>query len=182
VPVANTTPLPVQVFVANTSAGVTSVVNLQNLSAQMMFVGLSACTPNTGLPLMPGERIRLNNVTKSVYACSNWAASSTQLATMSSSAYTAGSTQFTTSAAALSVLPAGTYFVIGGTANSSQQEVLCVASSVSTTVLTTTTASLFDHAASQPVWGVTWYPSSLNIQRGTSLPVQVSGPMSPSGQ
>jgi hypothetical protein len=182
VPVTNTTPLPAQVFAANTTAGVTSVVNFQNMSSQIMFVGLSACTPQTGLPLMPGERIRLNNVPKSVYACSNWAPSSTQLATASASAYTAGSTQFTTSAAALSVLPVGTFFVIGGTANTSSQEVLCVATSVSTTVLTTTTASLFDHAASQPMWATTWSPSSLNIQRGTSLPAQVSGSFAPSGQ
>jgi hypothetical protein len=181
VPVTNTTPLPAQVFVANTTAGVTSVVSLMNMSPQMMFVGLSACTPTTGLPLMPGERIRLNNVPKSVYACSNWAAG-TQLATAAASAVTAGTTSFTTSAAALSVLPVGTYFVIGGTANSSQQEVLQVATSVSTTVLTTTTGSLFDHAASQPMYATTWTPSSLNIQRGTSLPAQVAGSFSPSGQ
>ena len=180
-PVTNTTPLPAQVFVANTTAGVTAVVNLMNMSSQMMFVGLSACTPATGLPLMPGERIRLNNVPKSVYACSNWVAG-TQLATLSASAYTAGSTQFTTSAAALASLPVGTYFVVGGTANSSQQEVLCVATSVSTTVLTTTSGSLFDHAVSQPVWAATWYPSSLNIQRGTSLPMQNAGQFAPSGQ
>ena len=180
-PVTNTTPLPTQVFVANTTVGVTSVVNLQNMSAQSMFVGLSACTPYTGFPLGPGERIRLNNITKSVYACSNWTAG-TQLATLNSSAYTAGTLQFTTSASALSALPVGTYFVIGGTTNSSQQEVLCVATSVSTTVLTTTTATLFDHAASQPLYATTWYPASLNIQRGTGLPVQVAGPVAPSGQ
>jgi hypothetical protein len=72
--------------------------------------------------------------------------------------------------------------VVGGTTNSSQQEVLCVATSVSTTVLTTTTASLFDHAASQPLYATTWTPASLNLQRGTSLPVQVAGPVAPSGQ
>ncbi len=180
-PVTNTTPLPTQVFVSTSTAGVTSVVNFQNMSSQMLFIGLSACTPATGMPLMPGERIKLNNVPKSMYACSNWV-TGTQLATMNSSAYTAGSTQFTTSAAALSALPVGTYFVIGGTVNTSQQEVLCVATSASTTVLTTTTASLFDHAASQPVFAATWYPASLNIQRGTSLPQQMGGAIAPSGQ
>jgi hypothetical protein len=181
VPFANPGPLPTQIFVANTTAGVTACLNLQNQSGQIMYVGLSACTPNTGIPLMPNERIKLNNVTKSLYACAAWAAG-TQLATTSSAAYTAGSTAFTTSAAALSVLPVGTYFVIGGTANSSQQEVLCVATSASTTTLTTTTASLFDHAASQPMYAATYTPGVLNLQRGTSLPALASGAMAPSGQ
>ena len=180
-PFANPGPLPLQIYVANTTAGVTSVLNLQNMSNQIMYVGMSACTPQTGIPLQPNERIRLNNVTKSLYACASWV-SGTQLATMNSSAYTAGSTQFTTSAAALSVLPVGTYFVVGGTTNSSQQEVLCVSTSVSTTVLTTTTGSLFDHAASQPIYATTYTPGVLNLQRGTSSPSQSQAVMAPSGQ
>lgn len=180
-PFANPGPLPTQIYVANTSAGVNAVLNLQNQSSVIIYVGLSACTPNTGLPLMPNERIKLNNLSKSVYACAAWSAG-TQLATLSSSAYTAGTTQFTTSASALSALPVGTYFVVGGTTNSSQQEVLSVASSVSTTVLTTTTASLFDHAASQPLYAVTYTPGILNLQRGTSLPAQSQAPIAPSGQ
>ena len=180
-PFANPGPLPTQIYVANTTAGVTACLNLQNQSNQIMYVGLSAVTPKTGIPLQPNERIRLNNVTKSLYACASWV-SGTQLATMNSSAYTAGTLQFTTSASALASLPVGTYFVVGGTTNSSQQEVLCVATSVSTTVLTTTTASLFDHAASQPVYATTYTPGVLNLQRGTSSPSQSGLVMSPSGQ
>lgn len=180
-PFANPGPLPTQIYVANTTSGVTACLNLQNQSTQIMYVGLSACTPATGLPLQPNERIKLNNVSKSLYACAAWVAG-TQLATMSSAAYTAGTSQFTTSASALSVLPVGTYFVVGGTTNSSQQEVLCVATSVSTTVLTTTTVSLFDHAASQPIYATTYTPGVLNLQRGTTLPSQSGLAMSSSGQ
>ena len=180
-PFANPGALPTQIYVANTTAGVTAVLNLQNQSSQIMYVGLSAVTPKTGFPLQPNERIRLNNVTQSLYACANWA-SGTQLATMNSSGYTAGTTQFTTSAAANTALPPGTYFVVGGTTNSSQQEVLSVATTVSTTVLTTTTPSLFDHAASQPIYAVTYTPGLLNLQRGTGSPSQSGAPMSPSGQ
>lgn len=173
-PFVNTTPLPTQVFVAPTGTGVNPFCILKNESpSQTLFVGLSACTPKTGIPLPPNTRIELANATSGLYACSNWVVG-TQLATTSSSAYTAGTIQFTTSASALASLPVGTYFVVGGTTNASQQEVLCVATSVSTTVLTTTTGSLFDHAASQPIYAATTTPGVLRVERGTSLPAVTS--------
>lgn len=169
-PFVNTTPLPTTVFVAPTGTGVNALCILKNESpSQTLFVGLSACTPKTGIPLPPNESIKLNSANSNLYACSNWVVG-TQLATTSSSAYTAGTIQFTTSASALASLPVGTYFVVGGTTNASQQEVLCVATSVSTTVLTTTTASLFDHAASQPLYAATTTPGILRVERGTGLP------------
>jgi len=179
VPSVNTTPLPSQVFVANTTAGVTSVVNLQNQGPQTMFVGLAACTPNTGLPLGPGERIRLNNVTKSLYACSNWVAG-TAAATLSTSASaTVGTTSFTVAAGGMPNIPVGTYFTIGA---GTGQEVLNVATSASTTTITTTTGCLFEHYASEVLNSVTWTPAPLNVQRGTSLPAQIGGALAPSGQ
>jgi hypothetical protein len=179
VPSVNATPLPTQVFVAITTSGVTSVVNLQNQGTQTMFVGLAACTPNTGLPLSPGERIRLNNVTKSLYACANWAAG-TAAATLSTSASaTVGTTSWTVASGGMANIPVGTYFTIG---SGSGQEVLNVATSASTTTITTTTGSLFEHYASETLNSVTWTPAPLNIQRGTSLPVQLGGALAPSGQ
>ena len=178
-PFANPGPLPTQIYVANTTAGVTSVLNLQNQSNQIMYVGLSACTPNTGLPLMPGERIRLNNVTKSLYACANWAAG-TAAATLSASAsVTVGTTSWTVASGGMANIPVGTYITVG---TGSGAEVLNVATSVSTTTITTTTGSIFEHYASEVVSSVTWTPGVLNLQRGTTLPVMNSGAMSPSGQ
>jgi hypothetical protein len=49
-------------------------------------------------------------------------------------------------------------------------------------VLTTTTASLFDHAASQPVYATSYTPGVLNLQRGVTSPSQSGLVMSPSGQ
>ena len=178
-PFANPGPLPGQIYVANTTAGVTACLNLQNQSNQIMYVGLSACTPNTGFPLMPGERIRLNNVTKSLYACANWA-TTTAAATLSTSAsVTVGTTSFTVASGGMANIPVGTYFSIG---TGTGQEVLAVATSASTTTITTTTGALFEHYASEVLDLVTWTPGLLNLQRGTSLPSANQGALAPSGQ
>ena len=178
-PSANPGPLPLQVYVANTTTGVTSVVNLQNISSQVMFVGLSAVTPNTGLPLMPNERVKLNNVTKSLYACANWAAGTAAATTSTSASITVGTTSFTVASGGMPNIPVGTYFTIG---SGTSQEVLNVATSVSTTTITTTTGCLFEHFASEVLNTVVYTPGVLNIQRGTSLPSQTGLAGLPSGQ
>jgi len=179
VPFANPGPLPGQIYVANTTAGVTACLNLQNQSNQIMYVGLSACTPNTGFPLMPGERIKLNNVTKNLYACAAWAAG-TAAATLSTSAsVTVGTTSFTVASGGMPNIPVGTYFTIG---SGSGQEVLNVATSAATTQITTTTGALFEHYASEVLNSVTWTPGLLNLQRGTSSPSANAGAIAPSGQ
>ena len=61
-PFVNTTPLPTTVFVAPTGTGVNALCILKNESpSQTLFVGLSACTPKTGIPLPPNESIKLNS-------------------------------------------------------------------------------------------------------------------------
>ena len=171
----NTTPLPTEVFVtpaSSTLPGVTPVCILRNASpSQTLFVGLSACTPNTGLPLPPNESVKLNAANSNLYACSNWSAG-TAAATASASAATAGTTSFTVAAGGMANIPVGTTFLIGV---GSGQEALSVASSVSTTVITTTTGALFAHAASEVLYSVVTTPGVLKVQQGTSLaPVSMS--------
>jgi hypothetical protein len=167
VPFTNTTPLPATVFTAPTGAGVYPLCILKNESpSATLFVGLSACTPNTGVPLPPNARIELSPVNKNIYACSGWAAG-TAAATASASAATAGTTSWTVAAGGMANIPAGTYFVIGAGTGS---EVLAVATSASTTTITTTTGSLFDHGASAVLSSVVSTPGVLRIERGTSLP------------
>ena len=163
----NTTPLPTAAFIAPTGTGVNPVCILKNESpSQTLFVGLSACTPNTGVPVPPNARIDLSPVSGTIFTCSNWVAGSA-LATASASAATAGTTSFTVAAGGMPNIPVGTYFVIGsGTA----AEVLSVATSASTTTITTTTGSLFDHTVSQVLKAVTTTPGTLKVQGGTSLP------------
>ena len=64
----NTTPLPTAVFVTPTGTGVNPVCMLRNESpSATLFVGLSACTPNTGMPLPPNSKIELGNAGSTLY-------------------------------------------------------------------------------------------------------------------
>ena len=140
---------------------------IKNISpSQTLFVGLSATTPNTGLPLLPNAEIKLQNAPKALYVSSNWSAGAA-LATASASAATAGTTSWTVAAGGMANIPVGTYFLIGA---GTGQEALCVATSASTTTITTTTGSLFDHAASEVLDAVVTTPGVLQVSRSTSLP------------
>lgn len=170
-PFANTTPLPTTVFVSPTGAGVNPTCRLKNESpSATLFVGLSACTPNTGVPLPPNALLTLPAATKNIYACSNWSAG-TAAATAGTGAATAGTTAWTVASGGMANIPVGTYFLIGA---GTGQEALCVATSASTTTITTTTGSLFDHGASAVLSSVVTTPGILRIERGTTLPAVAS--------
>jgi hypothetical protein len=164
----NTTPLPTTVFVAPTGTGVYPVCILKNESpSQTLFVGLSACTPNTGVPLAPNSKIELAPANKSIYACSNWSAGTAAATTSTSASMTAGTTSWTVASGGMANIPVGTYFLVG---TGTGQEALNVATSASTTTNTTTTGSLFEHYASEVLYSVVTTPGVLRVQSGTSLP------------
>jgi hypothetical protein len=168
VPVFNTTPLPVQVYVNPTGTGVNATCILKNESpSQTLFVGLSACTPNTGIPLPPNTRIQLGNASKGLYACSNWSAGTAAATASTSASVTVGTTSFTVATGGMPNIPVGTYFLVG---TGTGQEALCVATSASTTTITTTTGTLFEHYASEVLNSVVTTPGVLQVDRGTSLP------------
>ena len=127
---------------------------------------MSACTPNTGIPLPPNAAIELSPVSGTVFTCSNWSAG-TASATASASAATAGTTSWTVASGGMVNIPVGTYFLIG---TGTGQEALCVATSASTTTITTTTGALFDHAASEVLDLLVTTPGLLRVERGTTLP------------
>ena len=167
----NTTPLPTEVFVtpaSSTITGITPVCILRNASpSQTLFVGLSACTPNTGIPLPPNGELRLPNAGSSLYACSNWSAGTAAATASTSASVTVGTTSFTVASSGMANIPVGTYFLIG---TGTGQEALCVATSASTTTITTTTGCLFEHYASEVLHSVVTTPGVLKVQQGTSLP------------
>jgi hypothetical protein len=174
----NTTPLPQAVFVAPTGTGVYPVAILKNESpSQTLFVGLSACTPNTGIPVPPNARIDLSPVGGTVFSCSNWAAG-TAAATASTGVATVGTTSWTVASGGMPNIPVGTYFVLGLTTGA---EVLKVATSASTTTITTSTGSLFAHAASEVLYSVVTTPGILKVQGGTSLPPVASAALPVAG-
>ena len=166
-PFYNTTPIPTVFFTSPTGTGVNPYCIVKNESPSVtLFGGLSACTPNTGIPLPPNARIELGNATSNLYVSSNWSAG-TASATASASAATAGTTSWTVASGGMANIPVGTYFVIG---TGTTAEVLSVATSASTTTITTTTASLFDHTVSQVLHSVVTTPGVLRVERGTTLP------------
>jgi hypothetical protein len=169
-PYVNTTAAPAVVFTAPTGTGVYPTCAVKNESSQTLFVGLSACTPNTGLPLPPNTRILLGVIPKNLYACSNWSAG-TAAATAGTGAATVGTTSWTVASGGMANIPVGTSFVIG---TGTGAEVLTVATSASTTTITTGTGSLFAHAASEVLSSVVTTPGTLRVERGTSLPPVVS--------
>lgn len=163
----NTIPLPTAAFIAPTGTGVYPACILKNESpSQTLFVGLSACTPNTGIPLPPNAKIELSPASGTVFTCSNWSAG-TAAATASASAATVGTTSWTVASGGMPNIPVGTYFVIG---TGTGAEVLKVATSASTTTITTGTGALFDHAASEVLYSVVTTPGVLKVQGGTGLP------------
>ena len=164
----NTTPLPVTVFVSPTGTGVNPFCILKNESpSQTLFVGLSACTPNTGIPLPPNTRIELAAAGKNLYACSNWSQGTAAATASTSASVTVGTTSFTVASGGMPNIPVGTYFLVG---SGTGQEALCVATSASTTTITTTTGCLFEHYASEVLYSVVTTPGVLQIRAGTSLP------------
>ena len=163
----NTTPLPAQVFVSPSGTGVNPHVVLKNQSpSATLYVGLSACTPNTGLPLAPGTAIEISPAAKGLYACSNWS-QGTAAATAGTGVATAGTSSWTVASGGMANIPVGTYFLIGA---GTGQEALNVATSASPTTITTTTASLFDHAASEVIYSVVTTPGVIQVRAGTTLP------------
>ena len=104
----NTTPLPTTVFVSPTGTGVNPLCILKNESpSQTLFVGLSACTPNTGIPLPPNAKIELGNASKSIYACSNWSAGTAAATASTSASVTVGTTSWTVATGGMANIPVG---------------------------------------------------------------------------
>jgi hypothetical protein len=164
----NTTPLPTAVFIAPTGTGVYPVCRLKNVSPSgTLFVGLSACTPNTGIPVPPNAAIELVPVSGTVFTCSNWSAGTAAATASASASVTVGTTSWTVASGGMANIPVGTYFLIG---TGTGQEALKVATSASTTTITTSTGSLFEHYASEVLYSVVTTPGVLRVQGGTSLP------------
>ena len=144
----NTTPLPTAVFVVPTGTGVNPLCILKNESpSQTLFVGLSACTPNTGIPLPPNASVKLQRRERRVRVL--------ELVGGHRGGHRGDGCGH------------GRHHVVdGGVGRDGEhpggdvlpdrvgtgQEALNVATSASTTTITTTTGSLFDHAASEVLY------------------------------
>ncbi len=156
----NVAAIPTWVFTPNSSAATNA--RLYNEGSQVVYVGQSAVTPSTGLPIRPNSKpVELYGVTATLYACSG-VVSGTAAATLAGY-QTAGTTSFTVASGGMANIPVGTTFLLG---SGTGQEALVVATSASTTVITTTTASLFEHGASDVVNSCTTNIAQLRVTAG----------------
>ena len=158
----NAAAIPTWVFTPNPSAATN--VRLYNEGSQVIYVGQSAVTPSTGMPLLPNSKpIELYGVTQTLYACSGVVAG-TAAATVAATGYqTAGSTGFTVASGGMPNIPVGTTFLIG---SGTGREALVVATSVSTTAITTTTPSLFEHGGGDVIFSCTTNIAQLRVTAG----------------
>lgn len=157
----NAAAIPTWVFTPNPSAPTN--LRLYNEGRYTVYIGQSAVTPSTGMPLAPGKPFELFGVLQNIYACSPVVAG-TAAATVGATAFqTAGSTSFTVASGGMPNIPVGTTFLIG---SGTGQEALVVATSTSTTSITTTTPSLFEHGASDVIFSCTTNIAQLRVTAG----------------
>jgi hypothetical protein len=162
----NTTPVPTWVFTPNPVGGAT--VRLYNEGTQPVYVGGADVSPFNGLPLFPGGRpLELQNITGTVYTCSNAVVgSNTASATISSNGATAGSTVLTVGSAFSTTITAGTTMILSGPAGVGA-EVITV-SGTAASALTLSTALLYDHRTASTATVATSTPGQLRVTAGVA--------------
>jgi hypothetical protein len=141
-------------------------LKVTNIGSYPLYIGPAATlqTPNVlPLPVAPGASMFVNPVTSSTYVAGPYAAG-TSTTTISATASTANSTNFTMSTAVPAAFAAGTSFLIGNA--SSSRELLVVSSTSASSVITSTTASLYDHALSSTVSTVVFSPVQAHCLTG----------------
>lgn len=161
-PNVNLDAVPTWIFTPNSSAA--SNLQLTNLGSSILYIGQSGVTPNTGIPLNPGQKpIELFNVTQTLYACSRTSPGTAAATASTSASVTVGTTSWTVASGGMANIPVGTYFLVGA---GTSQEVLKVATSASTTTITTTTGTLFEHYASEVFTTATYTVGQLRVSPG----------------
>jgi hypothetical protein len=141
-------------------------VRLFNEGTNIVYVGGANVSPFNGLPLFPNSRpVELNNVSGTLYSCSNVLSGSS--VSTANAAYSANTNSFVT---ATSVPTANFYvgapFLIG--VPGFGQEVLVISTiSTSYTTIGTTTNSLYDHKTGTPIYAATSVSGQLRVTAGT---------------
>lgn len=160
--VVNPAVTPTWVFTPTTSAPAT--VRLSNTGRNPVYVGPAGVTQSGGLAIPPGGKtIELVGVLQTLYAVSP-VAPVTLSATSSTSAVTAGSTAISLTTAVPSGLSAGTYCVIGSTANTGWEAQL-IASTTASSQLTFANPLVNDHAQDL-VYTATFLPAQIVVAGG----------------
>lgn len=146
---------PTWVFTPTPNAPAT--VRLVNEGSNVLYVGGAAVSPGNGLPLYPNTRVELPLANQTLYACSNYIAST--VATTVTTASTAGAVAMTVGVAPV----VGATLAIG---NGAAKEIVTVAATSGTTIFTAATAFLYDHGVAATVATVTSVIAQLRVSAG----------------
>ena len=145
--------------------GQTNTIRLYNEGLNTVYVGPSGVGQPAGLAVRPGNRpVELQNVTQTLYAISGVTIGA-QAGTASASAFTAGSTAITLTAAVPAGLAAGTTIVVGNTAGTGW-EAQVVASTTASSQITFANPLVNDHVGSSPIYTATAQLGQLRVTAG----------------
>ena len=153
-------------WVFTPTPSVTATVSIWNTGGNTAYIGKSGVDQAGGFPIAPGNKpVRLQNITQSLYACSDVAVGSV-LGTLNTN-YTAGTVQIVTAASVATTSAAsGTVWIVGNTANTGWESVVVGTHSTSYTTFGTT-ALVGDHTSTAGViYAGTALPTSIVVQAG----------------
>lgn len=140
-------------------------VAFTNTGRYTAYVGGAGVTQYTGLPVPPGGRIELRNAAQTLYLASGVTSPAVQ-GTVGATAYTAGTTAITLTAAVPAGLAAGTYVLIGNTATTSGVQAQLVASTTASSQITFANALALDVANGDVVYSATFQPAQVRVSAG----------------
>ena len=143
-----------------------ATLRLYNEGTNTIFVGGANVTPFNGFPIPPGSKpVEIQNVTGTVYTCSNSfvTGSATAAATLGTGTgiATVGTTKLTVTTAA--GIQAGQSIIIGTASNVEPAVVL----SIATTVITLANPTLYYHAVGDVMTVATTTIGQLRVTAGT---------------
>ncbi len=155
---------PTWVFTPTPSAS--STVRFFNEGSNPVYIGGPGVTQYTGLPLYPGNRpVELQNANATMYAAAPVTAPVVR-GTVGATAYTAGTTAITLTAAVPAGLAAGTYVLIGNTAQTNGMQAQLVATTTATSQLTFANPLVLDVANGNVVYSATFQPAQVRVTAG----------------
>ena len=163
----NTTAVPTWVYQAPayiSGSPVTASLRLYNEGTNTVYVGGANVSPLNGFPIPPGSKaVEIQNVSGTIYSCSNSAVGANTAAGTLSAAMAAGGTVLTVTASySTSIIPGATIFLNDA---GSGGEYLVVAGTAATSV-TVSTAALYDHASGSKATVATTTVGQLRVTAG----------------
>jgi hypothetical protein len=164
----NTTAVPTWVYQAPAyvaGSNFQTTLRLYNEGTQTVFVGGPNVSPLTGFPIPPGSKpVEIQNVSGTIYSCSNSAVGANTAAGTLSAAMAAGASSVPVSASFSTVITIGSTIYLNDAGNGGEY---LVVSATAATTITTSTPALYDHASGSKATLATTTIGQLRVTAGT---------------